>query len=94
MARCAGGGASLGRGVIGEPQGLRNRPQVFCQRGSSGLRGVCPGRPCGTMGCALSLALMLLPPGPLTVFTDPYQKHPGFWPVFSEWQAAPDFLHL
>ena len=34
------------------------------------------------------------PLGPLTVFTDPYQKRPGFWPVFSEWQAAPDFLHL
>lgn len=65
MARCAGGGASLGRGVIGEPQGLRNRPQVFCQRGSSGLRGVCPGRPCGTMGCALSLGSHAAAPGPL-----------------------------
>lgn len=64
-------GHLTGAGVIGEPQGLRNRPQVFCQCDSSGLRGVCPGRPRGATGYASSLGFpMLLPLGPLPFFPD------------------------
>ena len=65
MARCAGGGTSLGRGLIGEPQGLRNRPQVFCQRGSSGLRGGVSWEPMWRHRlCVISRLSHIAAPGP------------------------------